>query len=149
MNKKVVIFDVDGTLANNQHRQHFVNKSRKPDWESFFSGCDHDTPIEQMIELFKTLKEVEKFKMVLVSGRPERCRSATEKWLHENNIFFDALYMRLDGDRRQDFIIKQEILSSIVSKGDEILFSVDDRNETVKMWRDNNVICLQCAPGDF
>jgi len=36
-----VIFDLDGTLALNEHRQHFVQREvGKKDWRSFFAACD-------------------------------------------------------------------------------------------------------------
>jgi len=34
--KKIVICDIDGTTANNDHRQHFLEG--KKDWDGFFSS---------------------------------------------------------------------------------------------------------------
>ncbi len=55
--------------------------------------------------------------------------------------------MRADKDSRKDFIIKKEILEVIRKDFDdpEILFVVDDRPSVVKMWREEGLVCLQCA----
>tara|TARA_Y200000002_G_C22620649_1_gene638014 strand:+ start:1254 stop:1370 length:117 start_codon:yes stop_codon:yes gene_type:complete len=34
--KKIVICDIDGTIANNDHRQYFLEG--KKDWDGFFSS---------------------------------------------------------------------------------------------------------------
>jgi 2-hydroxy-3-keto-5-methylthiopentenyl-1-phosphate phosphatase len=41
--KKIVICDIDGTIANNDHRQHFLEG--KKDWDGFFSSLSEDKPI--------------------------------------------------------------------------------------------------------
>jgi hypothetical protein len=39
-----VVFDLDGTLALNEHRQHFVDRPvGQKDWRGFFAACDRDT----------------------------------------------------------------------------------------------------------
>jgi len=40
---KTVIFDIDGTLSDNSHRQHFLEQKHK-DWEGFFKECEKDKP---------------------------------------------------------------------------------------------------------
>ena len=35
--RKAIIFDIDGTLANNENRQHFLVEQTK-NWEEFFSN---------------------------------------------------------------------------------------------------------------
>ena len=43
--RKAIIFDIDGTLANNEHRQHFLIEETK-NWEEFFRNMSKDSPIE-------------------------------------------------------------------------------------------------------
>jgi hypothetical protein len=31
----------------------------------------------------------------------------------------------------------------------KVLFVVEDRNRVVEMWREEGLVCLQCAPGEF
>jgi len=81
----MIIFDLDGTLADCEHRRHFVDGTKhyckdcatwlrlepvdnmpcpscgkstanfKPDWKSFYAACDQDTPIRPVINIFRTL----------------------------------------------------------------------------------------------
>lgn len=77
--------------------------------------------------------------MIIVSGRPEKYKKLTEQWLTWNNIYYDDLYMRKDGDQRKDNVIKQEILKHIKEKY-EISFAFDDRKSVVDMWRE--MVCF-------
>ena len=52
MNKKVIIFDVDGTIANVEHRRHFVNQ-KPADWKSFRAETVNDTPVEHVCDIAK------------------------------------------------------------------------------------------------
>jgi len=146
--KPTVLFDIDGTLADIQHRRHFL-KSAKPDWQSFNRKMGEDTPNQPVVTLYKTLWDSQNYQLILVSGRGEESRKITEIWLTWNSIPFDRLLMRPAGDFRPDVEVKQDILDRLWSEGAEILFAVDDRNAVVEMWRRNGITCLQCAEGDF
>jgi len=43
-----VIFDVDGTLANCEHRMHWI-RHRPKNWAAFNRAMPYDTPIQDMI----------------------------------------------------------------------------------------------------
>ena len=49
--KKVVIFDVDGTIADVEHRRHFVNGNN--DWDSFRKETVNDTPVQWVCDIAK------------------------------------------------------------------------------------------------
>ena len=57
--------------------------------------------------------------------------------------------MRTIGDHRSDFIIKQEIYEREFKGKYNVLYVLDDRNQTVNMWRALGLTCLQVAAGDF
>lgn len=145
---EAIVFDVDGTLANNDHRQHLLI-GQKPNWDAFFAAMAGDQPNEPIIKLYEALKNTGKYTCILVSGRPEIFRNQTIDWLNQNRIFFDLLKMRPAGDRRPDHEVKEEILRDLQTEGFQILFAIDDRTSTVKMWRANGIMCLQCADHDF
>ena len=145
---KVVLFDIDGTLANIEHRRHFLDQPN-PDWKSFNAAMGDDTPNEPVVSLYKTLWESEAYTLILVTGRNERSRKLTEQWLTWNEIPFERVVMRADGDFRADHIIKEEILDRLLAEGLEIQFTVDDRQQVVDMWRRRGITCLQCDVGNF
>ncbi len=145
---KTILFDIDGTLANIEHRRGHVAKD-KPDWKSFNAEMGGDTPNAPIVALYKSIWDTDSYELILVTGRNERSRSLTEQWLAWNEIPFDQMLMRPDNDFRADHIIKEEILNRLLAAGKAIEFVVDDRQQVVDMWRRNGITCLQCDVGDF
>lgn len=141
---KTVIFDIDGTLANVEHRIHYV-RGKKKDWKAFSRNMHLDTPIEAMHELIRVLKA--HYRIVLCTGRNEADRATTVAWLEKHGVPYDDLMMRADRDYRQDVVVKREMLDQIGREN--VLFVVEDRSSVVAMWREEGLMCLQCAPGDF
>lgn len=146
--KQLVLFDIDGTLADIEHRRHHVMDGNH-NWGAFFADMRDDAPNTPVVDLYKALKAGDQYELLVVSARPDNYRKLTEQWLVWNGIDFDRLIMRSAGDNRDDTLVKQEILDGLLAEGREIAFVVDDRDCVVDMWRKNGITCLQCAPGDF
>ena len=143
---EAIIVDIDGTLSDPSDRRELV-ESDLNDWEGFFERVDEDYVNEYVSEIvyrFDSTHEV-----ILVTGRPERSkegvkvREKTVEWLEENNIPFDKLIMRDEGDFRDDVEVKQEILDERLPDSESILFALDDRSDIAEMWRENGIPCLQ------
>jgi hypothetical protein len=90
------------------------------------------------------------YSIVFVSGRRESTREQTVAWLQQylKDGMWAELYMRKDGDYRKDSIIKKEIYDEHLSERN-ILFVLDDRRQVVDMWREQGLVCLQVAEGNF
>lgn len=140
----LVVFDIDGTLANIEHRLHHVRQKPKR-WDLFDAGIPQDKIIEPMREVLWSLAESENF-IVFASGRNERSREDTITWLDSVAGVWEiagtanTLYMRAAGDYRNDAIVKKEILDQIIKdygKKPDIVF--DDRPRVVRMWRENGI----------
>jgi len=143
------IFDIDGTLANGDHRLHHIKKEPK-DWRSYFAEAAGDEPIQHMIELCRWLWA--KQSVLFVSGRSDECREATRDWLTKHVIPIvpdSALFMRKAGDHRNDDVLKIEMLAEIRALGWEPIMAFDDRNRVVAAWRAAGIPCAQVAEGDF
>lgn len=145
---KTILFDIDGTLADIEHRRGFL-LGDPPDWRAFNAAMGDDTPNLPVVSLYKSLWATQSFEIILVSGRNEKYRKITEQWLVWNEIPFGRLLMRMDNDNRADYLIKKEILNQLISEGKNIEFAVDDRQQVVDMWRENGITCFQCDKGDF
>lgn len=143
---KAVIFDIDGTLADLSHRLHHIQR-HPVNWDAFFAEVGNDAVIEPVRELAQALHGAG-YQVILVSGRTDKVRDLTIGWLEAHAIPFDALHMRREGDYRQDFIVKSELLDVVLAEGYEILCVVDDRPSVVAMWRDRGLTCLQCRDWD-
>jgi hypothetical protein len=142
--KHTIIVDLDGTLADVRHRLHHIQGKGQKDWDRFFQGMPEDPVNEWCLQLMKAMAK-EGYRIAIVSGRPEPYEAQIIEWLRRYEAPYDALYLRKSGDRRQDTVVKREILHQYFDKQD-ILFVVDDRTTVVKMWRDEGLVCLQCDP---
>ena len=145
--KRCYIFDIDGTIANNKHRSHHLEKSPK-DWDAYHEGVEADTVFGHMLQVY--IDTSNHHPVVFCTGRHDGQRKVTETWLWRNGFTeHRGLYMRKEGDHRPDHIIKLELLAQIRADGFEPIMAFDDRNSVVKMWRDAGIPCAQVAEGDF
>ena len=144
---KVVVFDIDGTLANIEHRRSFVATKPK-NWKAFNAGIPNDTPHQDIVDLAR-LFDLHRFKVILCSGRSEESRVVTENQIEDFGVEFNALYMRPAGDHRPDDIIKVELLQQIRSDFGNPFLWFDDRQQVVDAIRAEGVRVLQVCAGDF
>lgn len=154
---KAIIFDIDGTLADVEHRKHHL-----PNWDRFFAEMHNDPLIHPIgwladklihASLFEDAdKNQPDFKVIVVTARPEQYKEVTEKWLERNlrwYAYVDRIYMRTEDDFRRDSVVKAEILQKIMDDGYEPFLVVDDRPEVVEMWRSFGITTLQCATDEI
>lgn len=149
--KKVVIFDLDGTLAIiDKRRAKAALPNGKMNWDVFFApeNIQLDEPNWPVIESFKAMKAAG-FIVGVFSGRDNISMVETIEWLESFGIFADFLKMRRHGSFVPDDKLKKLWLDDILANGNEVMCTFDDRDKVVKMWRDNGITCFQVAPGDF
>ncbi|SDE63546.1 hypothetical protein [Kordiimonas lacus] len=140
-----VIFDLDGTLADVDHRRHLVNGPR-PDWPSFYRSCVSDSPKHEVIGALKAHLKAG-HRVEIWSGRSDEVRAHTHDWLEEHGIDPSLLTRMRDArDFTPDHILKRNWLMACDARPDAVY---DDRNKVVDMWRAEGIPCFQVAPGDF
>ena len=206
MGKNLIICDLDGTIANIEHRLHYIRNPEeaeikrriaklssdskgnnkfpnictedqqeidelkkklrsRPDWDSFNKACVDDTVNKDVREILwnmydagrkngerpTDLQKVSDRFIYFFSGRSEAVRKETEEWLHKwvvspsscRNDGRPYLYMRKEGDFRNDIEVKREMIHSLNIKPDDVLCILDDRQGVVDMWREEGFRCLQ------
>lgn len=153
--KPLYIFDLDGTLADIEHRRHIIEDPSRDDskWRRFYAACVDDSPNSPVIAVMECLR---RFADVWIfSGRSSEVRPQTVAWLAEHTSLnpWDmecAVRMRDEGDYTPDHILKKQWLDSMLVDDRQRLVAVfDDRSSVVKMWRDAGVPCFQVAAGEF
>ena len=147
--KPAFIWDLDGTLADGDHRLHHITKTVPKNWTAYFAECADDKPIQHNIEILKSLAM--DFKIFIVTGRSDEVRDETMGWLMHHVLAFEdhEVYMRKAGDHRDDTITKIEALADIRDRGFHVMAAFEDRDRCVAAWRAAGVPCLQVAPGSF
>lgn len=108
--RPLAVFDLDGTLADSGHRQHFLEGARR-DWAAFFSAAVDDPPLREGVSL--ALASAEECEVVYLTGRPERCRRDTLAWLEQQGLPRGRVHMRRNDDRRPARRTKLEILKRL------------------------------------
>ena len=144
-----LIFDLDGTLANIEHRVHLIQGAQKR-WPAFYRACVGDTPNEAICETLRLYAAQANHHIEVWSGRSDEVRDLTEAWLAKQGLSYRRLRMRRAKDYRQDSIVKEEWLNAFVGefgKVPDLVF--DDRAQVVAMWRSRGVMCAQVGDGEF
>lgn len=145
--KKFVLCDIDGTLANVEHRRCYVRDGNK-DWNGFFEAMSKDTVRKDVLDILQAHVDCG-FTPVLVTARPQDYLVDTVDWLYDNDIPFEWLIMRKAGDYRRDDIVKQEILDTYFNTED-IEVVIDDRPSVLRMWASNGLETIDVGDGiDF
>lgn len=161
--KPIYIFDLDGTLADIEHRLHHIGGEKK-DWRAFFAACRDDVPCMHVLETLKRLRKGGA-EIWVWTGRSDEVQCETELWLQRHGIFRDTMAgswepwpnvetfrMRKAGDYRPDHVIKGGWLAEVEPPEYARLQLggvFEDRARVVEMWRAAGVPCYQVAEGDF
>lgn len=144
--KKLVIFDMDGTLASCRNRVPYLQQMPK-DHKAFYKDVVNDEPIEPVLSWAKAFKDSTEYDLVIVSGRPtDLCGEGTDQWLTKYDVPSKYLFMRNRGDYRDDTVVKMEILAAIGK--DKVEFVVDDRPKVIRAWREAGVKVYPVGPGE-
>ncbi|MFF4325025.1 hypothetical protein ACFYZT_00735 [Streptomyces sp. NPDC001591] len=120
--RPLAVFDIDNTLADTGHRQHFLER-RPRDWDGFFAAAPADPPLAPGVAL--AVESAADCEVVYLTGRPERCRADTADWLTRHGLPEGRVWMRGDRDRRPARQTKLDVLQRI-AQGREVRVLVDD-----------------------
>ena len=135
---KAVICDLDGTLSLLNGRDPYNAAT-----------CDNDllnAPVAAALNMAKQ----QGYQVILLSGREDKFREPTVRFLDKHQIGYDLLLMRTSNDFRKDNIIKRELFEGEIQGKYFVEFLLDDRNQVVDMWRkDLHLPCFQVNYGDF
>ena len=137
---KAIICDLDGTLC--------LYGDKNPYSRDF----ENDILNSPVADVLYSLQIDEECPMIIfTSGRSEKYRAQTIDFLTKH-FFYPGdyiLFMRADGDMRNDGLVKYEMYRDNIYGKYNILFVLDDRNRVVDMWRSVGLTCFQVAEGDF
>ena len=120
-----IIVDLDGTLA--------ILNSRGPfEWENV--GNDN---LNQPIAELMAMSQKYSYKTIILSGRDEAASEKTIKWLNQNDIIYDKLYLRPSNNQMSNADYKRMIFINEIQAKYNVLFILEDLPEVAKMWRDD------------
>lgn len=145
---KCVIFDLDGTIANCDHRIGYLKVAPK-NWDAFWAGTRLDDGYDHILEIANMYNN-NNIPIIIVTARSGKSRDCTEWWLNNvAKIKYDSLHMRSQQDYRPDTEVKKEILYKLRDMGYDPYIAYEDRDSVVEMWRKEGVTCVQVKEGDY
>ena len=124
----LAIVDLDGVVADVRHRVRHVERHPK-DWGAFFAAAVHDPPHEEGLAVVRRLTL--DHEVVFLTGRPERTRRDTVRWLRGHGLDGHRLVMRPEHDHRPAAQVKVGLLRKLAD-GREVAVVVDDDLDVVK-----------------
>lgn len=172
-----VLCDLDGTLCDIEHRRPFVNQKctncggnkldgqkcgdgtmlvpggelemhGKKDWKSFFDGIPQDSVRTNVLQMLENLQDMG-CEIYFVSARQDMLRKVTEDWLEKwvPHIKYKALLMRGSMDRREDSLVKADLLHKYFPDKSVIKLVIDDRPRVVRMWKEEGLEVMDVGDG--
>lgn len=152
----VVLCDIDGSIADCEHRMHFIKKPEdapedwKKDWKGFFRFMEDDLVREEvqkiLVQFYNEGKTV-----IFMSARPEMYKDVTLRWLQEHFLTFAwTVILRKDGDKRPDTEVKKQMFEEHFKDKKCIHIVIDDRPSVLRMWQSMDIPVLDVGKGiDF
>ena len=110
-----IIFDIDGTLMNINHRKKFVEQ-RPKDWKSFRELTKDDVPNKDVFAVAIALQK-EGHNILIASGRNKSQRAITLMQLMKEKLVFRDIKLRSDKDFRPDHFVKKDMLDQFRAEG--------------------------------
>ena len=159
--KEAIICDIDWTIADCTHRLHHLQKEPK-DWDSFYNECIKDFPINDVIQIIKSLSDY--YEIIFVSWRRQGTWFDTWYWLYNNwlvswiyskfeNWNFTQkkrkLLLREDWDHRQDYEVKKELYYKYIEPKYKVIWVFEDRKQCVDMYRELWLTVFQVKDWDY
>ena len=166
MSRPIVIFDIDGTLADNSHRAIYLNDMKywddtksppRPNWDKFNDPdlMAKDAPIVPMWDILYGLL-LTGYTPIFITGRSGADRVLTSNWLLDRNCLIRGacthmlqmrgfrLLMRTNGDYRKSSIVKEELFRlNIQMNGMRPSMAFDDSAEDCEMYRSLGILTNQ------
>ena len=148
--KRIILCDIDGTLATIGDRAKILEKDKltEKEYDEFNARSAASSCIQDIANIIRNLKDAET-KIYLITAREKKWKKITQSWLKLNEIPYDNLLMRNDGDKNSDADVKLKIVKEYVNPK-RVWFVLEDRDDVVQMYREDlGLTCLQVNKGDY
>ena len=143
--KPAALFDLEGTLSNNNHRQQFLPADDLPPeqatlaWDDYYKMLPYDAAFPQVIKYCNSLP-AQGIRVVITTGVPNKFRGMVKQWLAQHRVKFRQILMRRDDDHSPNAVLKQGMLRLTATRfGYTPIIAVDDLAKSLKMYHRHGV----------
>lgn len=131
-----IIVDLGGTLAHRGDRA-------KGDYMKKF----HEDRIDETVRELVNLMYDSGTAVIILTDQRIKSRNIVTKWLKDHKVSHHLLFMKPDDDTRDTKIWKHGMFLEFIQPVINIKYVLEDREDTVEMWREMHVRCFQTASG--
>jgi hypothetical protein len=112
-------------------------------WDAYHEASKDDKPFKNIARLINSLASMS-YVIIGITGRNEKFRQLTTKWLLEHRIDVDELLMRPDGNFEKNGIVKMALVEERFKKNyKNIQFLIDDNEDTILAFHKLGITTLQ------
>ena len=127
----MVVFDIDGVVADARHRLHLVRSTPKQ-YDEFYARVKDDPVLEAGVALYQSLSIQNE--IMYLTGRRRSTETDTTAWLRRHGLIVPAylnhVIFRPDHDYRPAMVFKLEQLRKIERDIAKVTLVVDDDPRT-------------------
>ena len=147
--KKIAIFDLDNCISNDGWRIPSIKWDKTNIWERYHNyhrKCYYDEFCNK--EVMKEHVD-QGHQIAILTARPVEYSGITRNWLQRNKINPEYVYFREAGCHLHSKDLKEQQLKlfehmlSLYEYKTEIVAAYDDREDVIKMYRDNGISCAR------
>lgn len=137
---KLAFIDIDHTIADSYWRDPMIGVAS---WDEYHAAGRDDKPIPEAVALVNALHD-SGWSVIGLTGRPERFRQMTMKWLCDYNVMIDTLVMRANDDYRSTPDYKlAEAKTIMAAEKDFVAVVFDDRDDVCAAFKAERIVAVQ------
>lgn len=153
----LVVFDLDGTIADCAHRMHYImpnpavdpvtGKKVKRRYDLFHAACVDDGVIQPVADIYVRFVADPNVTVVVLSGRDAATLDDTIDWFGRNGLPLPNEMILKSGDQHLPDVEQKRTRANQLEKkyGKPISMVFEDRDRVVKMWRERGTFVLDVA----
>lgn len=131
---EAILVDIDGTLAHIDD-----NNPRNP----YDASRAMEDVLDDAVSVVASMCYKHGYRVIILTDRHSGHLQVIKDWLAKNGVNYDEIYCRDEGDKRPDYIVKQELFDKHIRGKYNIKFVIDDRPSVCRMWRSLGLKVLQ------
>ena len=141
MEKPIVLVDVDGTLANNNHHAAKAFKSGgKKDYDYFFRSIAEAPVNSKVRDLANQMRHEADVSLVVLTGREDRYAKELIQFVENSGLECSRIIAKRARDMRKDSEFKKEQIEKLKSEGLIPVHSIDDRPSSVRTYESMGIM---------
>jgi len=139
----ILLLDIDHTISSAAWRDDMIHNN---DWDAYHLAGKSDEPIPDIVCLVQAMSAA--WKIICVTGRPEKWRKQTMDWLISNNILVDEILMRpmdcfMSAQETKVMLLKRRFGEGLELLRDNPSLVLDDNDKVIEAMRGLGLTVLQ------